>query len=751
MPTNKDNNWVTINGGNFPATIGEEFINTWGKWELSNKGDFNFNDSQATWQDSQNNGSFRDYVGIGNKNNMLYWMEGDYGDKKSEFDFNSWADSHKEEYSDYRDENGTWYLTPEARTDLEGKAYTQWLKEQKYDVNNTTPVVRIKTGSKEGTQVYYKWDDSVNAYVPYEGKVVYWDTNSGLGHALKGVIGIAGTALSSFLGGPWAGLAFNSAFSGLNSLTNGDSLWDSMKGATPFIGSYIGGDGNTGWLGEMLRTTISGETDKGNLSGIVNQWKYENKLLPQQQSVELTEEQKKQLSDYFEQLKLTATEQSNSTSLGNGSSTSLGSNFIETEKADNADKVLLGALGGAGLLSALGSITTSGNSDMADENNQSNSNLFGSLLGLGADAWLGYGNYKQSKDYKQLANQWSNNTQSLILNGQNLANSLQNLYDKRAGDNDKLYEALKEKIKVPTRNGDEWKSTPYYQTATQGTENVNNAFAKALGAADTINQTWTDLGKAKMYTEDDVYDTYRKFANARTQLADRAAALTDSRTYAANRANGVGTSTVQNEAAAENARKYMADLANIDSQAYTDALKYVNDLSKLQLNQRDAAISEAVKALSPTITTSTTDANNQLKNSQNEIGALWYGDKAADLERGWLANTYGVGLQNQNAILNALLGLNTNNVNASSNLLNGFANAYAGAMNGLAQNINKGVADAGASSSDILSALGKGASSLWDALSGSDVLLDGLKSLPDSALGLFDSGFHLNLDRKSVV
>ena len=63
MATNNDSNWVTINGGKFPATIGEEFINTWGKWQTDGDG-FKFNDYQATWQDSQYNGSFRDYVGI---------------------------------------------------------------------------------------------------------------------------------------------------------------------------------------------------------------------------------------------------------------------------------------------------------------------------------------------------------------------------------------------------------------------------------------------------------------------------------------------------------------------------------------------------------------------------------------------------------------------------------------------------------------------------------------------------------------
>ena len=216
----------------------------------------------------------------------------------------------------------------------------------------------------------------------------------------------------------------------------------------------------------------------------------------------------------------------------------------------------------------------------------------------------------------------------------------------------------------------------HYNYTLIGIDNCGKQYsscAKALNAADQISGVYNDLGKAKFYNEDDVYGTYRKFANARTQLADRAAALTDSRTYAANRANGVGTSTVQQEAQTENARKYMADLANIDSQAYSDALSYVSNLSKLQTDQRNAAIAEAVNALSPTISTSTNDATNQLRNSQNEIGALWYGDKAADLERGWLANTYGIGLQNQGNILNALVGLNSNNVNAATNLASGFA------------------------------------------------------------------------------
>lgn len=701
MPTNSDNNWITINGGKFPATIRDEFINTWAKWELDPEKGFNFNDTQATWQDSQDNGTFRDYVGIGNKKNMKYWIEGDFKDQRKDFDFNAWADSHKDEYSDYRDENGTWYLSPDAKKDLEGRAYTQWLRENKEDVNSTTPVVRIKTGKKEGTQVYYKWDDDLNAYVPHEGKVVFWDTNSGL---LKAAVN--------------AGRMFVGAVSGNWGMAAG--------GLMSAVGQGIQDQG--------------GETDKVNLSGAVNQWKYQNGLLPQQQPTKLTEEQTTALKKYLEDLQAKAQEQATSTKLGSGGSVSLGS----VDSSDTGE--LLGTagavLGGAGLASTLlNGLTTSGNSTMANSNSNQNSigNLFGSIVGLGADATLGYGNYKQSKDYKELMNQWSNNTQNLILNNQGIANSLQNLYDKKAEGNDKLYEALKEKIKVPTRNGDEWKSTPYYTTATQGSQNVNNAFAKALNAADTINQTWTDLGKAKMYGEDDVYDTYRKFANARTQLADRAAALTDSRTYASNRGNGVGTSSVQAEAQAENARKYMADLANIDSQAYTDALSYVQNLSKLQTDQRNAAIAEAVNALNPTISTSTTDASNQLKNAQNEIGALWYGDKAADLERGWLANTYGMGLQNQNALLQAILGFGQTNVSASSNLLNGFANAYAGAMNGLYQNLNKGASDVGSTANNLLSALGvggKAASSAWDWLSGAS----SIPNLDDVVAPLITSG-----------
>ena len=180
----------------------------------------------------------------------------------------------------------------------------------------------------------------------------------------------------------------------------------------------------------------------------------------------------------------------------------------------------------------------------------------------------------------------------------------------------------------------------------------------------------------------------------------------------------------------------MADLAKIDSQAYTDALSYVSNLSKLQTDQRNAAITEAVKALEPTIATSTTDATNQLRNSQNEIGALWYGDKAADLERGWLANTYDAGLRNQGNILNALVGLNANNVRAATDLADGYANAYANAMNGLMQSVNKGTADVSSATSGLMNALGlagktSGLSSLFDGINyaGANAAADSWNSL----------------------
>lgn len=785
MATNNDSNWVTINGGKFPATIGEEFINTWGKWQTDGDG-FKFNDYQATWQDSQYNGSFRDYVGINSDKNMLYWMKGNYGDKKKDFDFNAWADAHPDEYKDYRDENGTWYLTPEGKTDLEGRAYTQWLKEQKYDVNNTNPVVQIKTGKKEGTQVTYKWDESLNAYVPHEGKVVYWDTSSGLGHALKSFGSAIATGIASYFGGPWAGAAVGAA-SGLITSEGDNKLLDAGMGA---LGGYLGGSSMMGNIGATIGSTalkgitknalpdlvlnmVKTESDPGNLAGIVNQWKVENgktagtRPLTEAETAlinqyvnnaktiypTLSDEQTRKLADYAEtltrmglfteetvnqknnqwqQLKEALEQAQNKTTLGNGGSTNLGTSIAKDveDKQETAEKTLLGVLGGTALLGGLGNI---GQTGMAGTNTN---NLFSSLVGLGMDGYLGYGNYRDSKNYKDLMGKWSDNAQALVGNGANLANSLQNLYDKTAGGNDKLYEALKDKIKVPTRNGDEWQSTPYYQTATQGTQNVNNAFAKALNAADQISGVYNDLGKAKFYNEDDVYGTYRKFANARTQLADRAAALTDSRTYAANRANGVGTSTVQQEAQAENARKYMADLANIDSQAYSDALSYVSNLSKLQTDQRNAAITEAVKALEPTIATSTTDATNQLRNSQNEIGALWYGDKAADLERGWLANTYDAGLRNQGNILNALVGLNANNVRAATDLADGYANAYANAMNGLMQSVNKGTADVSSATSGLMNALGlagktSGLSSLFDGINfaGANAAADSWNSL----------------------
>lgn len=769
MATNNDTNWVTINGGKFPATIGEEFINTWGKWQTDGDG-FKFNDYQATWQDSQYNGSFRDYVGINSDKNMLYWMKGNYGDKKKDFDFNAWADAHPDEYKDYRDENGTWYLTPEGKTDLEGRAYTQWLKEQKYDVNNTNPVVQIKTGKKEGTQVTYKWDESLNAYVPHEGKVVYWDTSSGLGHALKSFGSAIATGIASYFGGPWAGAAVGAA-SGLITSEGDNKLLDAGMGA---LGGYMGGANMAGNIGatiggsaikgitknalpDLVLNMVQTESDPGNLAGIVNQWKVENgktagtRPLTDAETTlinqyvnnaktlypSLSEDQTKKLADYAEtltrmglftedtvtqkndqwqQLKEALEKYQTNTSLGNGGSTNLGNSISKDvqDKQETAEKTLLGVLGGTALLGGLGNI---GQTSMADTNN-----LLSSLAGLGADGFRVYRGYRDSGKFNDLFNQWSGTAGSLVNNGQNLANSLQNLYDKTADGNDKLYEALKEKIKVPTRNGDEWQSTPYYQTATQGSENVNNAFAKALNAADQISGVYNDLGKAKFYNEDDVYGTYRKFANARTQLADRAAALTDSRTYAANRANGVGTSTVQQEAQAENARKYMADLANIDSQAYSDALSYVSNLSKLQTDQRNAAIAEAVNALSPTISTSTNDAANQLRNSQNEIGALWYGDKAADLERGWLANTYGIGLQNQGNILNALVGLNSNNVNAATNLASGFAGAYGQAINGLGQALNKTTADlSSGTGGGLLQALG-----LTGKASGLSGLFDGI-------------------------
>ena len=769
MATNNDSNWVTINGGKFPATIGEEFINTWGKWQTDGDG-FKFNDYQATWQDSQYNGSFRDYVGINSDKNMLYWMKGNYGDKKKDFDFNAWADAHPDEYKDYRDENGTWYLTPEGKTDLEGRAYTQWLKEQKYDVNNTNPVVQIKTGKKEGTQVTYKWDESLNAYVPHEGKVVYWDTSSGLGHALKSFGSAIATGIASYFGGPWAGAAVGAA-SGLITSEGDNKLLDAGMGA---LGGYMGGANMAGNIGatiggsaikgitknalpDLVLNMVQTESDPGNLAGIVNQWKVENgktagtrPLTDAENALiyqyvnnaktlypSLSADQTKKLADYAETLtrmglftedtvnqkndqlqllKEALEKYQTNTSLGNGGSTNLGnsiSNDVQ-DKQETVEKTLLGVLGGTALLGGLGKI---GQTGMADTNN-----LLSSLAGLGADGFRVYRGYRDSGKFNDLFNQWSRTAGSLVNNGQNLANSLQNLYDKTADGNDKLYEALKEKIKVPTRNGDEWQSTPYYQTATQGSENVNNAFAKALNAADQISGVYNDLGKAKFYNEDDVYGTYRKFANARTQLADRAAALTDSRTYAANRANGVGTSTVQQEAQAENARKYMADLANIDSQAYSDALSYVSNLSKLQTDQRNAAIAEAVNALSPTISTSTNDATNQLRNSQNEIGALWYGDKAADLERGWLANTYGIGLQNQGNILNALVGLNSNNVNAATNLASGFAGAYGQAINGLGQALNKTTADlSSGTGGGLLQALG-----LAGKVSGLSGLFDGI-------------------------
>lgn len=787
MATNNESNWVTINGGKFPATIGEEFINTWGKWQKDGEG-FKFNDNQATWQDSQYNGSFRDYVGINSDKNMLYWMQGNYGDKKKDFDFNAWADAHPDEYKDYRDENGTWYLTPEGKTDLEGRAYTQWLKEQKYDVNNTNPVVQIKTGKKEGTQVTYKWDESLNAYVPHEGKVVYWDTSSGLGHALKSFGSAIATGIASYFGGPWAGAAVGAA-SGLITSEGDSKLLDAGMGA---LGGYMGGANMAGNIGatiggsaikgitknalpDLVLNMVKAESDPGNLSGIVNQWKVENgktagtRPLTDAETAlinqyvnnakalypSLSEDQTQKLADYAEtltrmglftedtvnqkndqwqQLKEALENYQTNTALGNGGGTNLGNSLSKDiqDKQDTAEKTLLGVLGGTALLGGLGNI---GQTGMADTNN-----LLSSLAGLGADGFRVYRGYRDSDKFNDLFNQWSGTAGSLVNKGQNLANSLQNLYDKTADGNDKLYEALKEKIKVPTRNGDEWQSTPYYQTATQGSQNVNNAFAKALNAADQISGVYNDLGNAKFYNEDDVYGTYRKFANARTQLADRAAALTDSRTYAANRANGVGTSTVQQEAQAENARKYMADLANIDSQAYSDALSYVSNLSKLQTDQRNAAIAEAVNALSPTISTATNDATNQFRNSQNEIGALWYGDKAADLERGWLANTYGIGLQNQGAILNALVGLNANNVNAATNLASGFAGAYGQAINGLGQALNKTTADiSSGAGGGLLQALGlagkaSGVSSLLDGINyaGANAAADSWNSLVES-------------------
>ncbi|WP_418940954.1 hypothetical protein [Parasutterella excrementihominis] len=808
MATNKDNNWIDINGGRFPATIGEDFFNyTPGQWTVGGGvnggdrvGDFSFGDPYYSWQNSNEYGSFRDYVGIHNKNNMAFHMERDKDGRSDQFNFDEWVNQHPQEYEEYRDENGTWYLDEYAKADLVGRAYAEWDKEHKAERNSHSPEVKIKTGKKEGTVVNYRWDDSLNAYVPAEGHVEYWDTNNGFGHALKGMIGFVGTAISTVLGGGVGGLAFGSAFNVLNGLTNGDSLFDSLKGGVPVIGSYIGGEGNTGWLGELMRTTFDAEGPEGNLKGLVNQWKSTRDLSDKEKgyvssltnSVKnaykgLTPEQEKDFVTLAENLvragalndktlqqaqeELAKTQKQNevidkytkaqtllqalaiangnlgttgNTNLGFIGNTSLGSGVLEqvelekvedaaTAVKDNKANQILGALGGAALLggglnSLLGSGGSTSTSDateslltgianMADGKGINYSNLFSSLVGLGADGFGVYRNYKDQKNFGDLFNNWSGTAGSLVNKGQNLASSLQNLYDKTANGNDKLYEALKEKIKVPTRNGDEWQSTPYYQTATQGSQNVNNAFAKALNAADQISGVYNDLGKAKFYNEDDVYGTYRKFANARTQLADRAAALTDSRTYAANRANGVGTSTVQQEAQAENARKYMADLANIDSQAYTDALSYVSNLSKLQTDQRNAAIAEAVSALSPTISTSTNDATNQLRNSQNEIGALWYGDKAADLERGWLANTYGIGLQNQGNILNALVGLNSNNVNAATQLAGGFANAYGNSMNGLGQAINKTAADvagSGNGTSGLLSALGlvgKGASS----------------------------------------
>lgn len=443
MATNNDSNWVTINGGKFPATIGEEFINTWGKWQKDGDG-FKFNDYQATWQDSQYNGSFRDYVGINSDKNMLYWMQGNYGDKKKDFDFNAWADAHPDEYKDYRDENGTWYLTPEGKTDLEGRAYTQWLKEQKYDVNNTNPVVQIKTGKKEGTQVTYKWDESLNAYVPHEGKVVYWDTSSGLGHALKSFGSAIATGIASYFGGPWAGAAVGTA-SGLLTSEGDNKLLDAGMGA---LGGYMGGANMAGNIGatiggsaikgitknalpDLVLNMVKTESDPGNLAGIVNQWKVENgktagtrPLTDAENALinqyvnnaktlypSLSEDQTKKLADYAEtltrmglftedtvnqkndqwqQLKEALEKYQTNTSLGNGGSTNLGNSISKDvqDKQETAEKTLLGVLGGTALLGGLGNI---GQTSMADTNN-----LLSSLAGLGADGFRVYRGYRDS-------------------------------------------------------------------------------------------------------------------------------------------------------------------------------------------------------------------------------------------------------------------------------------------------------------------------------------------------------------------
>lgn len=823
MATNKDNNWIEINGGKFPATIGEDFFNyTPGQWTVGGGvnggdrvGDFSFGDPYYSWQNSSEYGSFRDYVGIHNKNNMAFHMERDKDGRSDQFNFDDWVNKHPEEYEEYRDENGTWYLDEYAKADLVGRAYAEWDKENKAERKSHSPEVKIKTGKKEGTVVNYRWDDSLNAFVPAEGHVEVWDTSSGFGSFLKSALGIVGTAVGSFMGGI-PGAIIGGAVTG--AAASGGNFKDHLLGgvlggvggalgATPAgnLGAAVASGMLKGGSALVLNGVVNDYMDglrspDGNLQGLVNQWKmtrdlnekergYVNGFMDSLRKANngLTEDQEKEYTTLAENLvrtgnldeerlkqiqadfakaqaqnevlekysKAQAFAQAlaiangqlgsyGSTNLGNGTgipSTKLeGTDEISSKISDSNKAVLLGTLGGAALLggglnSLLGSggSTSSGDAteslltgmaNMADGKGISYGNLFSSLVGLGADGFGVYRNYKDQKNFGDLFNNWSGTAGSLVNNGQNLASSLQNLYDKTTGGNDKLYEALKDKIKVPTRNGDEWQSTPYYQTATQGSQNVNNAFAKALNAADQISGVYNDLGKAKFYNEDDVYGTYRKFANARTQLADRAAALTDSRTYAANRANGVGTSTVQQEAQAENARKYMADLANIDSQAYSDALSYVSNLSKLQTDQRNAAIAEAVNALSPTISTSTNDATNQLRNSQNEIGALWYGDKAADLERGWLANTYGIGLQNQGNILNALVALNNNNVDSATKLAGGFANAYGASMNGLGQAINKTAADvvgSGDGTSGLLSALGlvgKGASAVNDLLNG---------------------------------
>lgn len=258
----------------------------------------------------------------------------------------------------------------------------------------------------------------------------------------------------------------------------------------------------------------------------------------------------------------------------------------------------------------LASLTSGGSSATGDNSNWLSSIIssLGGAAGAINPAQLAFANYQlNGAERDRDASTTQNNEAQKYLKDQldrttGLADSLTGKVNNVLGDGtwDSVLSGIRSGTIDPTTKG-------YMDSATalaDKREASNDAEKKALqdsiaGIGDKTEALYAGFGPRKTYTDQDVADAGQDIYNKKVGAVDRNVALASSQGFAKSLTGGLADSTQAADTRDGLARRFSDVYSGLDANSRTEGMNRVSGLSKLQGDQRTAAMTELLSSLNP--------------------------------------------------------------------------------------------------------------------------------------------------------